>query len=335
MTLSVIVAATDRPATLEQSLAGIRAAQEPGDELLVVDSPAHLGPAAARNAGVAEVLGDVLVFVDSDVVPHPDAFRRIRERLHDEPELDGVFGSYDSYPQHGGVISTFRNLLPHHVHQASAGPSGSFWAGLGAVRREAFVAVGGFDAERYPGPHVEDIDLGMRLAEAGRRIMLDPAIQGTHLKQWSLTDTVRTDLFYRGAPWVALLLHHRRVPRELNLAHRHRVTAAASVVALGGIAARRPLAAVGAVGVQAVLNRDLYGLMRRRLGLRAMVASVGLHSLHHLTGVASIPVGAFGYARERRGRERLASERRRSRRVRRARRDSPDRPGAEAAPAAT
>ena len=137
------------------------------------------------------------------------------------------------------------------------------------MRRDAFLDVGGFDAERYPGPHVEDIDLGMRLADAGHRVMLDPAIQGTHLKRWTLRDTLRTDLFYRGAPWVALLLHHRRVPHELNLAYRHRVTAAASLVAVAGIAARRPLTAAGAVGVQAALNRDLYALMRRRLGNRA------------------------------------------------------------------
>ncbi len=332
MKLSVIVAATDQPATLEQSIAGIRAAQAPGDELLVVDSPAQLGPAAARNAGVAEVLGDVLVFVDSDVVLHPDALRRIRERLEQEPGLAGVFGSYDSHPHDGGIISTFRNLLPHHVHQASAGPSGSFWAGLGAVRREAFLDVGGFDAERYPGPHVEDIDLGMRLADAGHRVILDPAIQGTHLKRWGLRDTVRTDLFYRGAPWVALLLHHRRVPRELNLAHRHRVTAAASVVAVAGVVARRPLAAAGAVSVQAALNRDLYALMGRRLGKRAMAASVALHSLHHLTGVASIPVGALGYARERR-RPRSGTPRFRPRAARRASREAAERSGAEAAPA--
>src|SRR5205807_8681242 len=62
----------------------------------------------------------------------------------------------------------------------------TFWAGLGAVRRDAFEAVGGFDAERYLVPSVEDIDLGARLATTGHRIELDPAVQGTHLKAWSL-----------------------------------------------------------------------------------------------------------------------------------------------------
>ena len=167
------------------------------------------------------------------------------------------------------------------------------------MRREAFLAVGGFDAKRCPGRDVEDIDLGMRLADARRRVLLDPEVQGTHLKRWGLTDTIHTDLFYRGAPWVALLLRHRRLPRELNLAHRHRVTAAATLVALGGLAARRPAATAAAIGVQAVLNRGLYGMLHRRLGLRGMLAAVALHSLHHLTSVASVPVGALWYLRDR------------------------------------
>ena len=37
------------------------------------------------------------------------------------------------------------------------------WAGLGAIRRKAFEAIKGFDADRYPRPSIEDIELGDRL----------------------------------------------------------------------------------------------------------------------------------------------------------------------------
>ena len=46
----------------------------------------------------------------------------------------------------------------------------------------------------------------MRLHAAGRRIVLDPAVHGTHLKRWTLRSMVRTDFAARGAPWVALAL---------------------------------------------------------------------------------------------------------------------------------
>ena len=64
-----------------------------------------------------------------------------------------------------------------------------------------------------------------------------------------------------------------------------------------------------------------------------MVAGVALHSLHHLTGVASIPVGAVGYAREKR-RPRPGPARLRPFATRRTARATAERSGAEATPAA-
>ena len=130
--------------------------------------------------------GDVVVFVDADVLPHADAFTTDPGAFEADPALTAVFGSYDDAPAEPGIVSQFRNLLHHHVHQQGAGEATTFWAGLGAVRADAFRAEGGFDAERYPLPSVEDIDLGTRLVADGGRILLDPLLQGTHLKRWTL-----------------------------------------------------------------------------------------------------------------------------------------------------
>ena len=134
------------------------------------------------------------MFIDADIEIHGDAFVRIRAAFADDPGLVALFGSYDDRPAAPGVVSVFRNLLHHHVHQTSAGPATTFWGGIGAVRREAFESLGGFDENRYAVPAVEDIELGMRLTAAGARIILDPAIQGTHLKRWTLAQMMRTRL---------------------------------------------------------------------------------------------------------------------------------------------
>ena len=52
--------------------------------------------------------------------------------------------------------------------------------------------VDGFDARRYPRPSIEDVELGGRLSGRGR-LVLDPALQGTHLKEWTLASMVVTD----------------------------------------------------------------------------------------------------------------------------------------------
>lgn len=252
--------------------------------------PRNAGPAEARNLGVTKTHADIVVFVDSDVVVHPDVFARIRDAFAAADDLAAVFGSYDDLVVSGETVAGFRNLLHHTVHQRSAGDVRSFWAGLGAVRRTAFDAAGGFDATRYPDASIEDVELGGRLAERGR-IVLDPEIQGTHLKRWTLTSMVQTDFSRRGVPWVALLVERRAIPATLNLGRRERGSALAALALALGIARRRPLLAASALAAGAVLNRDLVALLHQRLGVRGTLAGLGLHTIHQLTAVAAVPAG--------------------------------------------
>lgn len=297
--LAVIVPATDRPPTLSTCVKAIQAAEDPPEQLIVVQEPSDAGAASARNAGASESTAAVLVFVDADVAVHRDVFRRIRARLDADPSLAAIFGSYDDAPAAPGLVSVFRNLLHHHVHQASPGPATTFWTGLGAIRRDAFDSVGGLDEELA---WLEDVDLGMRLSAAGAAIELDPAIQGTHLKRWTLWTMVRTDFVGRGIPWVVLLLRHRQRSEALNLGWTHRASAASSLVAAGAIAKRRfGLAALAAAAFVA-LNRSFHGTLLRRLGPSKTPAAVGLHALHHLVGIASVPAGVIAFVTRRRTR---------------------------------
>ena len=128
------------------------------------------------------------MFIDSDVEVHRDAFVRIRRAFDADPELTALFGAYDDDPGERDPVSSFRNLLHHHVHTLGEGPATTFWAGLGAVRSEAFHAVGGFDAVRYPWPSIEDIELGGRLTKRRRP---DPARPGCRRKASEALDPRR------------------------------------------------------------------------------------------------------------------------------------------------
>lgn len=292
----MVVPATDEPRSLARCLAAIAAADAPPDEVVVVGEPRGAGPAEARNDGVRQTRADVVAFVDSDVLVHADAFTRVRRAFALDPELVALFGSYDDTVATVGTVAGFRNLLHHVVHQRSAGDVASFWAGLGAVRRSSFVEIGGFDAARYPRASIEDIELGGRLARHGR-ILLDPALQGTHLKQWTLASMVHTDLRRRGVPWVRLLATERTIPPTLNLGARERLSAIAAVAVAVGVVGRRPLLAAAGVGAEVVLNRDLFAVLHERLGPKGAIAGLGLHTLHQLTAVASVPVGLIAATR--------------------------------------
>jgi GT2 family glycosyltransferase len=297
LTLSVVVPATNRPPTVQRCLDAIRAADDGPDELVVVDRPGSLSAGGARNLGARMATGEVVVFVDADVVVHPDAFTRIRAAFADRPGLTAVFGSYDDRPEAGRTVSAFRNLLHHHVHHAGAGPARTFWTGLGAVRRADFLRAGGFDEARYPHPSIEDVELGDRLAAAGAQLELDPAIQGTHLKRWTLPSMVWTDFARRGVPWVALQLRNRRVSSHLNLGWRHRVTALTWIAIVASVVGGSLLVTAAAAALVVGLNHAFYRLLARQLGPVPALAGVALHGLHHLVSVAAVPAGIVVAAR--------------------------------------
>jgi hypothetical protein len=255
--VSVIVPAYQAAHTLPACLQAIDASDFRPDEVIVVADgeddgetarvarscgarvltlPRRVGPGGARNAGVAEARGNVLVFVDADVCVQPEAIGALAKALEQDPQIDAVFGSYDSLPPRPNLVSQYRNLLHHYVHQRARKEAQTFWAGLGAIRRKAFEAIKGFDADRYPRPSIEDIELGDRLRRNGGQMQLVKTAQGTHLKHWSLLGMISTDIFRRGLPWTELILSTGHMPDDLNLGLRHRIGVAAMGVAFAAAA---------------------------------------------------------------------------------------------------
>jgi len=71
---------------------------------------------------------------------------------------------------------------------------------------------------------VEDIELGYRLRQSGKRIRLDNELQVKHQKTWTFWSSVKTDFLNRALPWTELLLRERRFCADLNLDHRIRAS---------------------------------------------------------------------------------------------------------------
>lgn len=258
-------------------------------ERLVGDLPGPGGPARARNAG-ARVAGDAdaFLFVDADVIVHEDVPERFRTLLATHREVAAAFGSYDARPPAAGWISQYKNLLHHRMHQLGSREACTFWSGLGIVRRDAFVDIGGFH-EGFGNASIEDVDLGLRLTDAGYRIRLSPDIQCTHLKRWTLMSWLRTDIVHRAIPWSRLLIERRQgIPDSLNLGYRERVSAVLALVIVLSLAilpfAPVPVGAVMTAVLIAFVfvQRGLLGFLARHRGIGFAAVATLLHVCYYV-----------------------------------------------------
>lgn len=245
--ISIVIPVYNAGNHLERCLKSVACSSYPDCEVIVVDDsstddsadiarrkgfnvfqlPNHSGPkgpAFARNYGVQKAHGEIIVFIDSDVVLHQNTLHRIAADFKDTT-ISAVFGSYDDGPAYNNFISQYKNLFHHFIHQHSDRDSNSFWAGCGAIRREVFLKVGGFDEKSYQKPSIEDIELGIRLKKMGHRVLLDKNVQVKHLKRWDFWALIKTDIFDRAIPWIRLMIDSKSVPGDLNLKYSYRVSA--------------------------------------------------------------------------------------------------------------
>ena len=170
--------------------------------------------AGGNNAAVPHTTGDVVVFLNNDVEVPPDWLGPLA-RAFDRPDVVAVqpklvqhanrtrfeyAGASGGFLDRDGIPFTrgrlFDTLEPDTGQYDDA--RDVFWAtgAALAVRKDAFVAAGGFD-EAF-GMHMEEIDLCWRLQRAGGRVRVEPASRVFHLGGASLPRGARkTYLNYR------------------------------------------------------------------------------------------------------------------------------------------
>ena len=206
-TISVVIPAYNASGTIARCLEGIFRCDPPPFEVVVVDDGSeddtvtlangfpctvvpmeeNRGPAAAKNRGARQARGEILLFVDADVVLPPDAIAIVAGIFENHAEVHGVQGIYSTDEIGESVFSIFQQfyysyyfqrISENYVHIVST------WTV--ALRAESLRAAGGFN-ESYPRPTAEDEELGYRFGRLGYAIWLAKDLRVVHLIHYSFS----------------------------------------------------------------------------------------------------------------------------------------------------
>lgn len=135
----------------------------------------HQGPAAARNLGVENSIGDTIIFIDSDLVVTPNFLQAHAQALIQAQQMgsDRVF-------TYGQVINTCNFDDPCSEPYKLTDFSAAYFAtGNVAIARKWLQKAGLFDT-RFQLYGWEDLELGVRLKQLGLKLIKCPAAVGYH-----------------------------------------------------------------------------------------------------------------------------------------------------------
>lgn len=270
----------------------------------VVPSGGRLGPGRARNKGVEHARGDIVFFIDSDVVVRPDTLGRLVSAFDRDPGVAGLMAVQSPTMRFRNLCSVYKNLWMYYTYVRRAGQDVPlFYTTAAAIRRDAFIASGGFDVN-YVDPNIEDTDYGQKLASQGFRIQILPDLEVEHVKGYDLAGLLRVD-FLRSMALARLKL--RKSADGISTNDTSVPTGYIVSVPLAGLAVLLLLVGLAlgnrtlllanflALAAILVLNVPFLRLIRAHGGVRAWGLSCGLLIIELLTAGAGSAVGIATY----------------------------------------
>ena len=271
---------------------------------------ANSGPAAVRNLGAAHTSGRILFFLDADVVVEPETLSQIVAAFDSRPEISALFGSYHPDCVPNDFVSRYKNLLHHFTHQNSREDATTFCGGFGAIRRDAFFAVGGFDPGRR---FLEDVEMGHRLSQAGHRIWLNKRLMFYHCKRYTLLGLIRSDVVGRAIPWTRLIMATRMARNDLNTKTHNVLSVPLSFALLATLPAFvmrwGALACAGLFAMLVGLNFGFLRFVRHERGVWFACCAALMCWLGYLYSGVGLLLGVLGHLRDKMRRHGIGSER--------------------------
>lgn len=147
-------------------------------KLRVIKNKTNLGFSSTVNKGAKEAKGDILVLLNTDVVPEKDFLKPLMEHFNDESVF--AVGCMDKSIENGKTVLRGRGIGKWKkgflVHKrGEINKTNTLWVGggSGAFRKLIWDKLGGLN-QIYNPFYWEDIDLSYRALKSGYKVLFEP-----------------------------------------------------------------------------------------------------------------------------------------------------------------
>lgn len=135
------------------------------------------GPSVTRNLGAKHAEGEILFYLDGDIAMFPDAIENAVEEFGKSDEIGSVCGYHAKTSLiKDSLIKEYRNMQSHYWKKTSEGFATILSVAIGAIRKDVFFEIGGFNPELRQS---EDVEFGDRIS-GKYKILITPRVMGYH-----------------------------------------------------------------------------------------------------------------------------------------------------------
>tara|TARA_Y100000816_G_C26104766_1_gene586650 strand:- start:1679 stop:2674 length:996 start_codon:yes stop_codon:yes gene_type:complete len=159
----------------------------------LIELKKNSGSATARNTGAKEANGQILVFLDSDVIIKDDALGKINQKFLNR-EIHLLQGIYSHQPSYKNFTTQYlQSYNCYYLFSKGTEYTQTLCTCFISMRKNLFFDLGCFD-EIFKSSNSEDEDFGYKVLEKGYKIPVDRTLETFHDIEINLFDYIKRSI---------------------------------------------------------------------------------------------------------------------------------------------
>ena len=160
----------------------------------IIELPKNKGPAFARNRGAQVSSGDILLFIDSDVIIKNDALNYLNDMFF-QNEIDAIQGIYSHKPTYESIATQYQmSYNCYYIWPKNKKYASTLSTCCLAIRKKIFLNLKGFNVN-FKRPSAEDEEFGYFLIDKGYKILILRELNVEHRVNYNLKHFIKKKFY--------------------------------------------------------------------------------------------------------------------------------------------